>query len=361
MRVLTKAVAEIRPADDEDASPNGAFEVILSAPTQDRDGETLRSEEWQQPLPEHITFDVDHGMSVATTVGSGRPWLDEAGKLRVSGTYSSIPRAQEVRTLVKEGHIRTTSVAFMTEQQPVKGGTPRVVRELLNGAFVAVPSNRDALILASKGVTDAALKVGRRNSAADSDLIQQIHDLAAQLGADCGSDDEGPDDDTGAAEDAEGGKSVKDGVSNAAWSDITQADYSIEQWRHACLIGPSSPSDNKSDYSLPVREPDGQLNRAACHAAAGRINQVDAPSAEKAAAARNLVGLYRNQLKETPPDALLSMAGSKHAHPHDPGTTAAHLSAAADTTSATADDDAAVRAEITSRAMALYGEGMSAQ
>src|SRR5687768_18109927 len=26
---------------------------------------------------------------------------------------SSIPRAQEVRTLVKEGHIRTTSVAFM--------------------------------------------------------------------------------------------------------------------------------------------------------------------------------------------------------------------------------------------------------
>lgn len=158
----------------------GTFEVVLSAPTKDRDGDTLLPEEWKQPLPEHITFDQDHLMSVAGTVGSGKPRLDEkSGELIVSGTYSSLPRAQEVRTLVNEGHIRTTSVAFMTEKT-VKDGKAGTTRELLNGAFVAIPSNREALVLSSKG-----LKAGARNSAADSEKIQGIHDHAAALGADC--------------------------------------------------------------------------------------------------------------------------------------------------------------------------------
>lgn len=156
----------------------GSFEVVLSAPTKDRDGDTLLPEEWKQPLPDHITFDADHGMSVATTVGSGVPRIDEeTGNLIVSGTYSSLPRAQEVRTLVNEGHIRTTSVAFMTEPSEEKGAG-KTVRELLNGAFVAIPSNREALVLASK-----ALKAGARNSSSDMERIQQIHDLALELGA----------------------------------------------------------------------------------------------------------------------------------------------------------------------------------
>jgi hypothetical protein len=158
----------------------GSFEVVLSAPTKDRDGETLLPEHWKQPLPDHITFDSDHGMTVATTVGSGVPRIDEStGNLIVSGTYSSLPRAQEVRTLVNEGHIRTTSVAFMTEKTE-KDGATEVTRELLNGAFVAIPSNREALVLASKG-----MKAGARNSAADLSGIQSIHDMATSLGADC--------------------------------------------------------------------------------------------------------------------------------------------------------------------------------
>ena len=156
----------------------GTFEVILSAPTKDRDGDTLLPDEWKQPLPDHITFDSDHGMSVATTVGSGVPRIDEGtGNLIVSGTYSSLPRAQEVRTLVNEGHIRTTSVAFMSEKTQ-KDGKTVAERELLNGAFVAIPSNREALVLASKGV-----KAGARNSKSDVEHIQAIHDHALALGA----------------------------------------------------------------------------------------------------------------------------------------------------------------------------------
>lgn len=178
----------------------GSFEVVLSTKAKDRDGDELQPEDWKQPLPEHITFDADHGMSVATTVGSGTPTIDDSGRMVVRGTYSSLPRAQEVRTLVNEGHIRTTSVAFMTEKSQQKDGTTKQVRELLNGAFVAIPSNREALVLSSKAA-DVSEKAGARNSKSDADRIQAIHDHAVALGAK-------PADDTGAAQGATGGKSV---------------------------------------------------------------------------------------------------------------------------------------------------------
>jgi hypothetical protein len=181
--VITKAVASIEPAagDEQDDGP-GSFHVLLSATTEDRDGDTLAADEWA-PMPEHITFDTDHGMSVATTVGSGTPELTERG-IEVHGTYSSLPRAQEVRTLVNEGHIRTTSVAFMTTKTKAAGGEQSTRRELLNGAFVAVPSNREALVLSSKAL-DVAAKEGRRNSEADAGNIQLAHDALVALGASC--------------------------------------------------------------------------------------------------------------------------------------------------------------------------------
>jgi hypothetical protein len=174
MNIIRKD-ATITPTGSDEDFP-GTFEVILSAPTEDRDGDTLLPDEWKQPLPDHITFDMDHGMSVATTIGSGVPSLNDAGELVVSGTYSSLARAQEVRTLVNEGHIKTTSVAFMSLPKTEKDSKP--LRELLNGAFVAVPSNREALVLSSKG-----FKSGARNSKSDAEHIQAIHDHAVALGA----------------------------------------------------------------------------------------------------------------------------------------------------------------------------------
>lgn len=190
---VIKKDAAIEPLGDADAMP-GQFRVILSAPTEDRDGDTLLPDEWKTPLPEHITFDQDHGMSVATTVGSGKPYINDDGQvpdapkgaLIVDGTYSSLGRAQEVRTLVNEGHITKTSVAFMSVPSTTKSG--KRMRELLNGAFVAVPSNREASILESKS---AERKAGARNNSDDAKRIQDMHDLAGELGASCSSDSSG--------------------------------------------------------------------------------------------------------------------------------------------------------------------------
>lgn len=151
-------------------SPHGEFEVILSAPTLDRDGEVIDARAFE-PLPDHITFDVDHGLSTQTTVGSGVPRY-EGDLLKVSGTFSSIPRAQEVRTLVTEGHIRTTSVAFMGAQYADVDGVPHIVKaELLNGAFVPIPSNREAAVLMAKSLI--------------TDDVQAQHDATVAIGAQC--------------------------------------------------------------------------------------------------------------------------------------------------------------------------------
>lgn len=176
------ALAAITPGADDADQPNGSFHIILSTAAKDRDGEQLLPGEWEQPLPGHITMDIDHGMSVASTVGSGVPTL-EGGQLHVRGTYASIPRAQEVRALVNEGHITKTSVAFLRKTSADAKGAKTVSRELLNGAFVAVPANDEASVLASK--TAAAAKEGRRNSGTDAQMIQAIHDHAAGLGAIC--------------------------------------------------------------------------------------------------------------------------------------------------------------------------------
>jgi hypothetical protein len=84
--IVTKAVALVDTVETED--PNGAFEVVLSAATLDRDGEVIDSRAFD-PLPDHIPFDIDHGMTVTTTVGSGAPYYADDGTLRVKGTFAS--------------------------------------------------------------------------------------------------------------------------------------------------------------------------------------------------------------------------------------------------------------------------------
>ncbi|NQE89777.1 DUF6582 domain-containing protein [Nocardia terpenica] len=150
---ITKAMAAITSADAApDDAPYGGFEAILSTPALDRDGDQLRTSEWKTPLPEHITVDIDHEMSVRGTVGSATPYLDDDGNLRIRAQFASTATAQEVRTLVKEGHVRTVSVAFMTDKSALKDGRPS--REVLNAGIVAVPSNREALILSAKSATE---------------------------------------------------------------------------------------------------------------------------------------------------------------------------------------------------------------
>lgn len=190
---VTKALALVEPGPDDETGP-GTFSLILSTSDVDRDGETVEPGAFD-PLPDHITMDIDHGMSVATTVGSGKPFYRADGKLQVDGTWASTELAQNTRTLVREGHVRTASVAMIpTKKTKDDNGPTRIVKaDLLNGAFTPVPSNRNAEVLSAKSATgvlngiETLLKAGRRNSVGDQAIVQTIHDLVSNLGAICGN------------------------------------------------------------------------------------------------------------------------------------------------------------------------------
>lgn len=104
-------------------------------------------------------------------------------------------------------------------------------------------------------------------------------------------------------------------VSNKPWGQIKESDYTLEQWHRACLIHlHDRPPTAKSQCKLPVREPDGTLNRNGVHAAAaalaGARGGTDAPLSEKRKAARKLISLYRI-LEEEPPESIKKLAGVK--------------------------------------------------
>jgi len=191
---MNKLLATIKSTSPTKDGP-GSFEAVLSMPTIDRDNEVIDARAFE-PLPDHITIDIDHAMTVEKTVGSGRPYYD-GDTLKFEGTYASTPLAQMVRTLVDEGHIRTMSVAFMPggiwQVDDADGKNHLRKGELLNAGIVGIPSNRDALITASKSlvteVIDATMgadtKSGARNSTHDLSLLQAAHDALTALGAAC--------------------------------------------------------------------------------------------------------------------------------------------------------------------------------
>jgi hypothetical protein len=95
-------------------------------------------------------------------------------------------------------------------------------------------------------------------------------------------------------------------ISEAAW-DGSPSRFTDEEYYRSCVVHKNGTSTAKSDNSLPILEPNGDLNRAAVHAAAGRVDQVDAPPAEVAKGKRSLVTAYR-KLKEDPPESLTAGA-----------------------------------------------------
>lgn len=113
------------------------------------------------------------------------------------------------------------------------------------------------------------------------------------------------------AEIAEGKASVTD----KPW-DGSASRFDDTQWRRSCVLdradcGDASGMSAKERYSLPVREPNGTLNRNGVHAAAGGrgVSRVNACSAAKKKAAGRLVRFYRGPLGEDPPESLTNLAG----------------------------------------------------
>lgn len=98
-------------------------------------------------------------------------------------------------------------------------------------------------------------------------------------------------------------------VSERPWSSYSSKDYTREQWHAACLIhNDPSPSAPKSSSKLPIKTPNGVVNRhgvfAAAAVLAGARGGVQASQAQKDAAARKLRKIYEEMGAKPPPSLL---------------------------------------------------------
>jgi len=89
--------------------------------------------------------------------------------------------------------------------------------------------------------------------------------------------------------------------------DGSAARFEDDEYERACLVCRSGDEPPKTRCSLPVLEPNGDLNINGMHAAASRLSQTGLSMEEKAQAARKLVRYYR-RAKETPPPSLVALA-----------------------------------------------------
>lgn len=102
-------------------------------------------------------------------------------------------------------------------------------------------------------------------------------------------------------------------ISEASW-DGSASRFSDEEWVRATVVDRgASYNTAKERYAVPIREPNGDLSRAAVHNAAARIDQVDAPASAIAAGKRRLVAAYR-ELDEEAPESLTASAFQVDTH-----------------------------------------------
>ena len=102
-------------------------------------------------------------------------------------------------------------------------------------------------------------------------------------------------------------------VSSKPWSRFKESDYTLEQWHRACLIHLHDEKPTaKAQCKLPVREPNGILNRNGVHAAAAALvnahGGVKVLMDQKRKADQMLVRLYRQALKEEQPESIFMKA-----------------------------------------------------
>lgn len=101
-------------------------------------------------------------------------------------------------------------------------------------------------------------------------------------------------------------------ITNRPWDGSASRWPSAISYCAACLIDSNNGTKIKGNCHLPVREPDGTINVDAVHAAGAALRGARGasfPPDQKATAARKLVAIYRNDLKEDPPDDLVALAG----------------------------------------------------
>ena len=120
---------------------NNLVSVIASSDTKDRDGDILNPQGWKlERFKKNPVILWSHRPDLLPIGKAPNAYIQE-NQLIVDVEFAEHEFAQEVKKLVDDGYINTTSVGFMPLDE--KGEE----NELLEVSFVNVPSNPDAQVL----------------------------------------------------------------------------------------------------------------------------------------------------------------------------------------------------------------------
>ena len=149
-----------------------------STPALDSQGEIVKREAVEAALPDYMRFANVREMHQPSAVGVAQEADVDANGLRIAAKVVDDDAWEKVKQRVYKGF---SIGGRVTSRDP---NDARVITglELTEISLVDRPANPEAIIDVYKA--DLA-KAGRRNSTADLERIQRVHDTAVELGAAC--------------------------------------------------------------------------------------------------------------------------------------------------------------------------------
>lgn len=253
------------------------------------DSRTLTELSWAEPPLALRWVKQDVGFhDGAVRVGTITNIYQDGDLIRWSGNMLQTPEADEAINLMVEGpmglSVDLDSTAMEVDEELMEPGDMpemKVSGRIRAATLVDIPAFVEAYALLGPEAEDVEAEVELVASGCMPCMAKELDEYYAQR--------------------------VDFAISEASW-DGSASRFSDEEWQNSTVVDRGEEFETpKERYAVPILEPNGDLNRAAVHAAAGRINQVDAPSAAISAGERKLVAAYR-RLEEEPPESLTASA-----------------------------------------------------
>lgn len=263
------------------------------------DGRTLTELTWADPPQALRWVKSDVGQhDGAVRVGTIRRIYAADGLVRWSGTMLRTPEADDALNLLAEGPMglsvdldSTTMEVDEDLAEPGQMYEMRVTGRVRAATLVDIPAFVEAYAMLGPDPEDMPIPDDN-----DDDLMASgcVPCMAKEL-------------------DEHYASLVDFAISEAEW-DGSASRFTDEEWQRSAVVDRGAEFNTpKERYAVPILEPNGDLNRAAVHNAAARINQVDASPSAISAGKRKLIAAYR-RLDEEAPDSLTASVFAPGTH-----------------------------------------------
>lgn len=260
------------------------------------DGRTLTEVTWAE-VPQALRWvKMDSGEhNGAVRVGTIKNIYQDGELIRWTGTMLHTPEADEAVNLMAEGPLGISvdldSTTMEVDEELAEPGQMyemRVTGRIRAATLVDIPAFVEAYaMLGEEPVPEEGTEADILASGCIPCMAQELDEHYAVL--------------------------ADFAVSEGDW-DASPARFSDEEWQRSATVDRGDTFETvKERFAVPILEPSGDISRAAVHAAAEAISQVDADEAAMGAAKRRLIAAYR-RLDEEAPDYLTASVFAPGTH-----------------------------------------------